>query len=126
LTHFSQLWKIEQAENEEETTMAEQRKYTSEFKAQAVKLAREVGQPRACAELGIPKGTISGWMRSARQGEIDLGLGSQTPESGLTLAGELKACREKLKQQEKEIARLRKENEFLDEASRFFAQGRKK
>lgn len=100
--------------------------YTAEFKAQAVKLAREVGQPRACAELGIPKGTISGWISAARRGEIDLGPGSQTPEVGLTLAGELKACRDKIKELEKDNARLRKENEFLDEASRFFAASRKK
>jgi transposase len=108
--------------------MAEKRAktYTSEFKVQAVRLAKEVGNKRACEELGIPHGTISGWSSAAKQGEIDLGPGSQTPESGLTLAAELKACRETIKQQEKEIARLRKENEFLDEASRFFAQSRKK
>lgn len=102
------------------------RSYTAEFKAQAVKLAREVGQLRACEELGIPKGTISGWMHAARKGEIDLGPGSQTPESGLTLAAQLKACRDKIKQQEKEIAHLREERDILEKATVFFAQGRKK
>jgi transposase len=107
--------------------MAERSKtYTAEFKVQAVRLAQEIGSGRACEELGVPKGTMSSWMRLLRQGEIDLGAGSQTPESGLSLAAELRACRETIKQQEKEIARLRKENEFLDEASRFFAQSRKK
>jgi len=100
--------------------------YTAEFKAQAVRLAQEIGNKRACAELGVPNGTISGWIAAARHGEIDLGPGSRTPESGLSLAAELRACRETIKQQEKEIARLRKENEFLDEASRFFAASRKK
>jgi len=106
--------------------MAEQKKYTAEFKAQAVKLAREVGQPRASTELGIPKGTISGWERAARQGKIDLGPGNQTPESGLTLAAELKACREKVKELERDNARLREEREVLEKATIFFAQGRKK
>jgi len=100
--------------------------YTAEFKVQAVRLAKEVGNKRACEELGIPKGTISGSVHAARQGGIELGPGSQTPESGLTLAAELKACRDKLKEQEKEIARLREEREVLEKATIFFAQGRKK
>ena len=34
-----------------------QRTYDSEYKAQAVKLAQEIGGHKASAELGIPKGT---------------------------------------------------------------------
>ena len=33
---------------------------------------------------------------------------------------------EKIKEQEREIARLKKENEFLEEATRFFAGHRQK
>lgn len=36
-----------------------------------------------------------------------------------TIAEKLSACRAKIKAQEKEIAKLRKENEFLSEATRF-------
>jgi transposase len=100
--------------------------YTAEFKVQAVKLAQEIGNGRASVELGVPTSTLSHWSGEARRGEIDLGPGSQTPESGLSLAAELRACREKVKELEKDNARLRKENEFLDEASRFFAASRKK
>jgi len=102
------------------------RRYTAEFRKEATRLASEIGSRQASAELDIPQGTLEHWQQQARKGAIDLGPGRQTPESGLTLAGELKACRDKIKEQEKEIARLRKENEFLDEASRFFAQSRKK
>jgi hypothetical protein len=35
-------------------------KYTSEYKVQAVKLAMEVGTPKADAELGISENTIYG------------------------------------------------------------------
>ena len=43
--------------------MAENRQYDNEFKVQAVKLAKEIGQAKAARELGIPKNTliIPGW-----------------------------------------------------------------
>ena len=43
--------------------MAENRKYDYEYKVQAVKLAKEIGQAKAAKELGVPKNTIYGWMR---------------------------------------------------------------
>ena len=35
-----------------------QKSYDNEFKAQAVKLAQEIGGHKAAQELGIPKGTM--------------------------------------------------------------------
>ena len=35
--------------------MAENRQYDHEYKVQAVKLAKEIGQAKAAKELGIPK-----------------------------------------------------------------------
>lgn len=102
------------------------KEYTEEFKIEAVKLAKEVGNKKAAEELGVPKGTIGTWRHKATQGEMDLGLGQQTPKSALTMAAELKTCREKIKALEKENFRIKRENEFLEEASRFFAASRKK
>jgi transposase len=102
------------------------RKYTKDYKVEAVKLAREIGNKKAAEELGIPTGTLGGWVKSAKDGAIDLGKGFQTPESAITLAGELIECRKKIKELEKNIAKIAKENEFLEEASRFFAASRKK
>lgn len=101
--------------------MAEQKKYDNEYKIQAVKLAKEIGTTKASSELGIPKGTLYGWLCSANKGNIDLGVGEQTPESGLTLAAEIQKLRAEMKKKDKEIARLKEENEFLAEASAFFA-----
>ena len=106
--------------------MAESKSYDREYKVQAVKLAKEIGQAKAASELGVPKNTLYGWVRASRQGELDLGAGTQTPESAMTLSGELKQLRQQLKEQEKEIRRLKKENEFLEEASAFFAASRLK
>ena len=99
--------------------MAENRQYDHEYKVQAVKLAKEIGQAKAATELGVPKNTLYGWVRANRLGNLDLGAGSQTPRSAMTLNEELL----KLRQQVKE---LEKENDFLEEASAFFAANRLK
>ncbi len=39
-------------------TKRNQKSYDNEFKAQAVKLAQEIGGHKAANELGIPKGTM--------------------------------------------------------------------
>ena len=106
--------------------MAENKSYDREYKAQAVKLAKEIGQAKAARELGVPKNTLYGRVRASRLGNLDLGVGTQTPESAMTLNGELKQLRQQIKEQEKEIRRLKKENEFLEEASAFFAASRLK
>ena len=66
--------------------------YDEEFKKQAIKLAREVGNTVAAKELGIPKGTLGTWLRKARTGEIDTGSGSREPEELLNLAQQLQAA----------------------------------
>ena len=82
------------------------RKYDHEYKVQAVKLAKEIGGAKAAKELGIPEGTIHTWLKAVRAGKLDIGKGSHTPA--------------------KEIRRLKEENEFLEEASAFFAASRRK
>ena len=103
-----------------------QRKYDQEYKVQAVKLAREIGGAKAAKELGVPEGTIHTWLKAARTGTIDIGEGSHTPQSAMSLAEELAILRKRVKDQDKEIRRLKEENEFLEEASAFFAASRRK
>lgn len=45
--------------------------------------------------------------------------GAHTPQSAMTFNEELIQLRKQLKDQDKEIKRLKKENEFLEEASAF-------
>ena len=94
--------------------MAEQRQYDEEYKVQAIKLADKIGQTKAAEELGI------------RLGYIDLGKGTQTPESAMNLVEELNALRKKNKELEKANKRLQEENEILAEATAFFAANRRK
>ena len=99
----------------------EQRKYDPEYKVQAVKLAKEIGGAKAASELGIPVNTLYGWMRSAKNGFVDLGQGAQTPQSAISLTEQLAASRKRIAELEKENRRLEKEKDFLEKASAFFA-----
>ena len=106
--------------------MAENRQYDHEYKVQAVKLAKEIGQAKAAKELGVPKNTMYGWVRANRLGSLDLGAGSQTPQSAMTLNEELIQLRGLVKELEKENRRLNKEHDFLEEASALCAASRLK
>ncbi len=97
-----------------------------EYKIQAIKLAKEIGGAKAASELGIPENTMYAWTKTAREGRLDAGSGSHTPQTAMSLAEELSILRRQVKEQEKEIRRLKEENEFLEEASAFFAASRRK
>ena len=86
----------------------------------------EIGQAKAAAELGISKNTIYTWIRMVRSWRLNLGEGMHTPKSAMTLNEELIQLRQQVKVQEIEIRRLKKENDFLEEASAFFAASRLK
>ena len=103
-----------------------QRKYEKEYKEQAVKLVKEIGTDKAARELGVPKGTLSGWVKAVREGRLDAGPGTHTPKTAMSLADELSALRKQVKAQERDILRLKEENEFLAEASAFFAASRRR
>ena len=99
-----------------------QRKYNTEYKVQAVKLSNEIGSSKAAVELGIPVDTLYGWVKAVKEGRLDIGGGAHTPQTAMSLAEELNTLRKQVKQQEKEIRRLKEENEFLAEASAWLPQ----
>lgn len=106
--------------------MAGKKTYDKEYKVQAVKLGREIGFSKAAKELGISADTLYGWNKAAKEARLDMGPGTQTPESAMSLTEEVSQLRKQTKQMAKEIARLKEENEFLAEASAFFAASRRK
>ena len=103
-----------------------QKFYDSEYKAQAVKLAQEIGGHKAAVELGIPEGTMYTWMKAFKEGRLSANQAVHTPKNALALNDELIELRKRVKEQDKEIRRLKEENEFLEEASAFFAASRRK
>lgn len=102
------------------------KQYDEEFKKQAVKLAKEVGNRAAAKELGIPCSTLGTWQRKAKNGEIDTGSGTRSPEESLNLAQQLQAAKKRIKELEKANRELEEMNDFLEEASAFFAASRRK
>ena len=106
--------------------MAQQRQYDMDYKIQSVKLANEIGLTKAARELGVSPSTLTGWIRASKEGRINLGFGTQTPSSAMSLAEELEMLRKQVKDQNKQIQRLKEENAFLEEASAFFAASRLK
>ena len=106
--------------------MAQKKVYDKEFKIQAVKLGREIGFSKAAKELGVNIDTLYGWNKRAKDARLDLGSGNQIPDAALSLTQEVQQLRQQTREQAKEMARLKEENEFLAEASAFFAASRRK
>ena len=103
-----------------------QRHYDKDYKVQAVKLAHEIGLNKAARELGIASSTLNHWIKAIQNGNLDAGVGMQTPQSAMTLSEEVIQLRKQVKDLTKENRRLKETNDFLEEASAFFAASRLK
>ena len=88
------------------------RKYSPEFREEAVKSVIETSRPIAVVarELGIVEGTLGNWVNAYRREHA----GEEPP---LTVSE-----RARLRELEKEVRELRLKNEFLGKAAAFFAQ----
>ena len=99
--------------------------YDTEYKIQALKMAKEIGVKKTCEELNLSRNTFYGWVKAAKEGKLDVD-GYRSIDESLSLTEELNLLRKKVKEQDKEIRRLNELNEFLEEASAFFAASRRK
>jgi transposase-like protein len=88
------------------------RKFSPQFKAEAVQMVIETGKPIAevARDLGIHDGTLGNWVGAWRR---------ENPEPEKSLSPVERA---RVKELEDEVARLRMENEFLKKAAAFFAR----
>lgn len=85
------------------------RKYTAEYKREAVRFLEETGRPlrEVAAELQVPESVLWRWRQQYGTGA---GVGALTP----TEAEELRRLR-------REIELLRQERDFLKKAAAYFA-----
>ena len=104
--------------------MGQAKKYEREYKEEAMKLVEEKGCKKASEELGISYHTLYDWIKQARKGNLHLEKRSDSNVS--KQEEELQQLRRANKEQAKEIRRLQEENEFLAEATAFFAASRQK
>lgn len=95
---------------------AKRRKYTEEFKTEAVRLLQETGKPMAevARELGINPNLLSRWRLEEHHAEI---RGTTRPA--------LKAEAEELARLKRELDTVKKERDFLRSAAAYFARERK-
>lgn len=92
--------------------MSMRRKFSAQFKAEAVQLVLDTGRPvvEIARELQIHEGTLGNWVNAWRR---------ENPEPEME-ATPLERVR--VAEMESEIRRLRMENEFLKKAAAFFAR----
>jgi transposase len=94
-----------------------QRKYTKEFKLEAIKLVISDGYAveEAARNLGIAKSTLWKWVNEFKQSNQDInkifpGKGQLTPDDA------------KMKQLEKALAKVTRERDILKKALGYFAE----
>jgi transposase len=92
--------------------MGTRRKFSPQFKAEAVQFVIESGRPVAqvARELQINEGTLGNWVQAWR---------SRHPEPEQALSP---VERQRVSEMEAELRQLRMENEFLKKAAAFFAR----
>jgi transposase len=88
------------------------RKFSPQFKAEAVQMVIETGKPIAevARDLGIHDGTLGNWVNAWHRDHPE-------PDNALSPVE-----RARVKELEDENRRLRMENEFLKKAAAFFAR----
>jgi transposase len=93
------------------------RRYTNEFKIEAVRLGKSVGYTEASRRLGIPESSLFNWVKLERAGKL---AGSSTgvvatPRSAKELEAEVDRLR-------RELASAKVDNEILKKAAAYFAK----
>ena len=93
------------------------RRYTEEFKTEAVRLALSTGGNAAAKRLGIPQSTMTNWVRQSREG------------ASVSVAGAAAPVKRPVSELEAENARLRRELasakldlEIVKKAAAYFAK----
>jgi len=95
------------------------RKYTPEFKRQAVALAQELGSaPKAAERLGVPESNIHNWREKLKSGGSLSGASADA--AGKNVNAE--SPEEELKRLRRENQQLQKANYILKQAAAFFSQ----
>ena len=94
--------------------MDKRRKFTAEFKREAVRLMRTSGKPAAVVarEVGIPRNRLYKWAQDAQTHGEKAFRGSGRPKAGIDELSVLK----------RENARLQQELEILKKAAAYFAK----
>jgi transposase len=90
---------------------APRRKFTAEYKMEAIKLAEAVGVPKAAKQLDIDTKSLYWWIRQAKVGPLK-------PSGPANLTTE----QQRIRELERELAIARMERDLLKKAAAYFAK----
>lgn len=93
------------------------RRYTEEFKAEAVRLALSTGGNAAAKRLGIPQSTMTNWVRHRREGVSSAVADAAVPVK--RPVSELEAENARLR---RELASAKLDLEIVKKAAAYFAK----
>ena len=93
------------------------RRFSKEFKLEAIRLAEESGKPKAqvARELGIRVNQIGKWRKQLEEQQI-----GAVPDKGCQAERD-----DELKRLQRELADAREENEILKKAAAYFARNQR-
>jgi transposase len=92
------------------------RRYTKEFKVEAVRLGQSVGYSEASRRLGIPESSLFNWVKLERAGKLEASAGiAALPRSAKELEAEVDRLR-------RELTAIKVDNEILKKAAAYFAK----
>ena len=93
------------------------RRYTEEFKTEAVRLALSTGGNAAAKRLGIPQSTMTNWVRQSREGASAPVAGAAAPVK--RPVSEVEAENARLR---RELASAKLDLEIVKKAAAYFAK----
>jgi transposase len=92
------------------------RRYTNEFKIEAVRLGKSLGYTEASRRLGMPESSLFNWVKLERAGKLGSSSAiAATPRSAKELEAEVDRLR-------RELASAKTDNEILKKAAAYFAR----
>jgi transposase len=93
------------------------RRYTDEFKIEAVRLAESIGGNQAAKRLGMPESSLHNWVRLKRVGKLSALNGAAVPAK--RPVSELEAENARLR---RELASAKLDLEIVKKAAAYFAK----
>jgi transposase len=93
------------------------RRYTDEFKVEAVKLGESIGGNQAAKRLGIPESSLWNWIKLSRAGKLKAAGGA--PVTLKHSVSELEAENARLR---RELASTKLDLEIVKKAAAYFAK----
>jgi transposase len=91
------------------------RRYTEEFKTEAVRLALSTGGNAAAKRLGIPQSTMTNWVRQSREG-------ASAPDAAVPVKRPVSEVEAENARLRRELASAKLDLEIVKKAAAYFAK----